>query len=586
MTQTALAGAAAPGTESAAPAKPVRTARPRPAAKPHGQWNVDGKAPLNPVEAWKQEDDGLSVRHRIETIYSKQGFGSISDDDLHGRFRWWGLYTQRKQGIDGGKTASLEPHELEDSYLMMRVRTDGGKLTTGQLRVIGQISVDFARNTADLTNRQNIQFHWIEVEDVPEIWRRLEAVGLQTTEACGDVPRGMLGSPVAGIAKAEILDPTDFLQEIRDRFIGSPQFSNLPRKYKTSITGYPDHDTIHEINDISFVGVRHPELGPGYDLWVGGGLSTAPRLAQRVGVFVPPEDGPAVWEGVTSIFRDYGYRRMRNKARLKFLVEDWGAEKFRQVLEDEYLGRKLPDGIAPPRATVNGDHVGVHEQKDGRFFIGAAPYVGRFSGTQMLALADLLEAHGSHRLRTTPLQKIISLDISQDKVEAVVAGLEKVGLSARPSVFRRNTMACTGIEFCKLAIVNTKDTAIDVIGELEVRLADLVDAGVLGDPITLYLNGCPNSCARIQTADIGLKGIVVPTDDGGTTGGFQVHLGGGLSSHNREEAGLGRTVRGLKVAIADLADYVERVIRSYAANKLPDETFAEFAHRVDEELLK
>ena len=594
MTQTALAGATAPGTDNgtatttagAAAAHASRPVRVRPATKPHGQWVVDGKAPLNPVEAWKQEDDGLSVRHRIETIYSQQGFDSIADDDLHGRFRWWGLYTQRKQGIDGGKTASLEPHELEDSYLMMRVRTDGGKLTTEQLRVIGQISVDFARNTADLTNRQNIQFHWIEVENVPEIWRRLEAVGLQTTEACGDVPRGMLGSPVAGIAKAEIIDPTDFLQELRDRFIGNPQFSNLPRKYKTSITGYPDHDTIHEINDISFVGVRHPELGPGYDLWVGGGLSTAPRLAQRVGVFVPPEDGPAVWEGVTSIFRDYGYRRMRNKARLKFLVEDWGAEKFRQVLEDEYLGRKLPDGVAPPKATVNGDHVGVHEQKDGKFFIGAAPFVGRFSGTQMLALADLLESHGSHRLRTTPLQKIIALDISQDRVEAVVAGLDELGLSARPSVFRRNTMACTGIEFCKLAIVNTKDTAIDVIGELEVRLADLVDAGVLGDPITLYLNGCPNSCARIQTADIGLKGIVVPTDDGGTTGGFQVHLGGGLSSHNREEAGLGRTVRGLKVAIDDLADYVERVIRSYAANKLAEETFAEFAHRVDEELLK
>jgi sulfite reductase (ferredoxin) len=204
----------------------------------------------------------------------------------------------------------------------------------------------------------------------------------------------------------------------------------------------------------------------------------------------------------------------------------------------------------------------------------------------MLALADLLEAHGSHRLRTTPLQKIIALDIPKEDVEMVVAGLEEVGLSARPSVFRRNTMACTGIEFCKLAIVNTKDTAVDVIGELEVRLADLVDAGMLGDPITLYLNGCPNSCARIQTADIGLKGIVVPTDDGGTTGGFQVHLGGGLSSHNREEAGLGRTVRGLKVAIADLADYVERVIRSYASNKLADETFAEFAHRADEELLK
>lgn len=577
MTQTALAGASA--------AADAPATRRRPATKPHGQWKVDGKAPMNPVEVWKQDDDGLSVRHRIETIYSKQGFDSITDDDLHGRFRWWGLYTQRKQGIDGGKTASLEPHELEDKFLMLRVRIDGGRLTTEQLRVIGQLSRDFARGTADLTNRQNIQLHWVEVENVPEIWRRLEAVGLSTTEACGDVPRVILGSPVAGIAKEELLDPTDFIQEINRRFIGNPEFSNLPRKYKTSITGHPNQDTVHEINDVSFVGVLHPELGPGYDLWVGGGLSTAPRLAQRAGVFVPPEDGPAVWEAVTSVFRDYGYRRMRNKARMKFLIADWGVEKFRQILEEEYLGRKLPDGIVPPQAKDLGDHVGVHEQKDGKFFIGSSPLVGRLSGDTLVALADLLEAQGSYRLRTTPHQKILALDIDTANVETVIAELGALGLSARPSIFRRNTMACTGIEFCKLAIVNTKDTAIHVIEELEERMKDLVDAGVLGAPITLNINGCPNSCARIQTADIGLKGIVVPTDDGGTTGGFQVHLGGGLASRDREEAGLGRTVRGLKVAVDELSDYVERVIRSYASHRLADETFAEFAHRVDGELL-
>ncbi len=589
MTQTALAGATAPGIDTAsaqAPAKPARTARPRPAAKPHGQWKVDGRDPLNPVEAWKQEDDGLSVRHRIETIYAHEGFDSITDDDLHGRFRWWGLYTQRKQGIDGGKTASLEPHELEDRFLMLRVRIDGGRLTTGQLRTIGQISRDFARGTADLTNRQNIQLHWVEVESVPEIWRRLEAVGLSTTEACGDVPRVILGSPVAGIAKEEILDPTDFIQELNRRFIGNPEFSNLPRKYKTSITGHPNQDTVHEINDVSFVGVRHPELGPGYDLWVGGGLSTAPRLAQRAGVFVSPEDGPAVWEGVTGIFRDYGYRRMRNKARMKFLIDDWGVEKFRQILEEEYLGRKLPDGVVPPQAKELGDHVGVHEQKDGKFFIGSAPVVGRLSGDTLVELADLLERHGSHRLRTTPHQKILALDIDGTDVETVIAELDAIGLSARPSLFRRNTMACTGIEFCKLAIVNTKGTAAHVIGELETRLADLTDSGRLVDPIALYINGCPNSCARIQTADIGLKGIVVPADDGGTTGGFQVHLGGGLASRDREEAGLGRTIRGLKVAVDDLSDYVERLIRSYVAHRLDGETFAQFAHRADEELLK
>ncbi|HKU36184.1 MAG TPA: nitrite/sulfite reductase, partial [Paenarthrobacter sp.] len=280
MTDTAVAGASADTEVS------KRPARTRPAAKPHGQWKVDGTTPLNANETWKQEDNGLNVRERIESVYSKEGFDSIDGTDLHGRFRWWGLYTQRKPGIDGGKTATLEPHELEDKYFMLRVRIDGGALTTEQLRVIGQISVDFARGSADLTDRQNIQLHWIRVEDVPEIWRRLESVDLSTTEACGDVPRVILGSPVAGIAKDEIIDPTPLIHELAERFIGDPELANLPRKYKTAITGHPSQDVVHEINDFALVGVVHPELGAGYDLWVGGGLSTNPRLAERLGVFV------------------------------------------------------------------------------------------------------------------------------------------------------------------------------------------------------------------------------------------------------------------------------------------------------------
>ncbi|MCZ2402290.1 nitrite/sulfite reductase [Paenarthrobacter sp. Z7-10] len=594
MTKTALAGATSESIRnhvtdaSEADRNPdhipsrnaVRASRP--AAKPHGQWKVDGTAPLNANEVWKQEDGGLSCRTRIETIYAEQGFDSISSDDLHGRFRWWGLYTQRRQGIDGGKTATLEPHDLEDRYFMLRIRIDGGALRTEQLRVIGGISTDFARGSADLTDRQNIQLHWIEIENVPEIWRRLESVGLSTTEACGDVPRVILGSPVAGIAKDEILDPTDLIRELSDRFIGDPDFANLPRKYKTAITGHPSQDVVHEINDVSLVGVVHPELGAGYDLWVGGALSTNPMLAQRLGAFVAPEVAADVWVGVTSIFRDYGYRRMRNKARLKFLLADWGPGKFRQVLEDEYLGHRLPDGPAAPKPSTPGDHVGIHEQKDGRFFIGATPTVGRLSGSTLTALADILEAHGSYRLRTTPHQKIVVLDVQADRVEPLVAALDELGLSARPSLFRRSTIACTGIEFCKLAIVNTKDTAAAAITELERRLADLVDSGQLTQPIALNINGCPNSCARIQTADIGLKGMMLPTPDGDPTPGFQVHLGGGLASVDRGEAGLGRTVRGLKVRVEELPGYVERVVRSYIAGRADGETFAEWALAADE----
>lgn len=563
--------------------RPARTPR-RPSAKPHGQWKVDGTAPLNHNEEFKQQDDGLNVRERIEQVYAHEGFDSIPSDDLHGRFRWWGLYTQRRQGIDGGKTATLEPHELEDRYFMLRVRIDGGDLTTEQLRVIGGISTDFGRDTADITDRQNVQLHWIRVEDVPEIWRRLESVGLCTTEACGDVPRVILGSPVAGIAADEIIDPTPVIREIADRWIGDLEISNLPRKFKTAITGHPSQDVVHEINDVSLIGVVHPELGPGYDLWVGGGLSTKARLADRIGAFVSAERAPEVWHAVVSIFRDYGYRRLRNKARMKYLLEDWGPERFRTVLEEEYLGYALPDGPAPAPPTRPGDHVGVHEQKDGRFYIGAAPVVGRSSGTTLTALADLLEAHGSTRLRTTPHQKIVVLDVERDRVDAVVAGLKELGLDPEPSVFRRSTIACTGLEFCKLAIVDTKDTATAAIAQLEERLADLADR--LPERLSLHVNGCPNSCARIQTADIGLKGQLLPDDDGGQTPGFQVHLGGGLASVDRAEAGLGRSVRGLKVRADGLVDYVERVVRRYDEQREPGETFARWAHRVDEEALR
>ncbi|MFD4958128.1 nitrite/sulfite reductase [Microbacterium sp. NPDC058389] len=571
-------------TEPHAADRPRAAVRPpRPSSKPNGQWKIDGKAPLNGNEEWKQVDDGLSVRERIENVYSVGGFQSIDPTDLHGRFRVWGLYTQRKPGIDGGRTATLTPEELEDEYLMMRVRIDGGQLTTEQLRVIAGISTDFARGTADLTDRQNVQLHWVRVEDVPEIWRRLEAVGLGTTEACGDVPRVVLGSPVAGIAADELIDPTAQIDAITSRFIGDASLANLPRKFKSAITGHPSQDVVHEINDVAFVAVEHPELGIGYDLWVGGGLSTTPRLAERLGVFVSPERVAEAWHGVAQIFRDYGYRRLRNKARLKFLLAEWGTEKFRQVLQDEYLGYELPDGPAAPKPLAQGDHVGVHEQKDGRFYIGATPIVGRVSGPTLAKLADLLEAHGSTRLRTTPHQKLVFLDIPKESVEPFIAGLDELGLSARPSLIRRGTIACTGIEFCKLAIVETKAYATAAVLDLEKRLEQFE----LPHPISLHVNGCPNSCARIQTADIGLKGQLV-TIDGEQVPGYQVHLGGGLVNADRDEAGLGRTVRGLKVAADGIADYTERVVKRFLAERdaASDETFAQWAHRAEEEALQ
>ncbi|MEU7488386.1 nitrite/sulfite reductase [Streptomyces sp. NPDC042319] len=562
---------------AATPERPATTRRKAGRHRGEGQWAVGHHTPLNGNEQFKKDDDGLNVRTRIETIYSKRGFDAIDPNDLRGRMRWWGLYTQRKPGIDGGKTAVLEPEELEDKYFMMRVRVDGGRLTVAQLRAIGEVSEQYARGTADITDRQNIQLHWVRIEDVPAIWDKLESVGLSTTEACGDCPRVIIGSPVAGIAADEIIDGTPAVDEIHERYIGSKEFSNLPRKFKTAVSGSPVQDVVHEINDVAFVGVNHPEHGPGFDLWVGGGLSTNPKLAQRLGTWVPLDEVADVWAGVVGIFRDYGYRRLRNRARLKFLVADWGVEKFRQVLEDEYLQRKLVDGPAPEEPSSKWrDHIGVREQQDGRFYVGFAPRVGRVDGKTLTKIAELAAEHGSDRLNTTVEQKMIILDVAGDRVDSLVAGLEALDFQVKPSPFRRGTMACTGIEFCKLAIVETKGRGAALIDELERRMPEFQE------PLTINLNGCPNACARIQTADIGLKGQLVLDDEGNQVEGYQVHLGGALAL----EAGFGRKVRGLKVTADELPDYVERVLRNFEAERTEGERFAQWAARAEEGALK
>jgi sulfite reductase (ferredoxin) len=571
-------------TATDTPANP-RTTQARPAAprrkRGDGQWALGYREPLNKNEESKKNDDGLNVRQRIIDIYAKNGFDSIDPADLRGRLRWYGLYTQRRQGIDGGKTAVLEPEELDDRSFMLRVRIDGGQLSAEQLRVISDISAKYARGTADVTDRQNIQLHWIEIESVPAIWEALESVGLSTTEACGDTPRVIMGCPLAGLEGDELIDASPEIAAVNERYIGDPEFSNLPRKFKTSISGCAAQCTHHEINDVAFAAVRHPETGEvGYDLWVGGGLSTNPMLAKRLGAFVRPGQVPEVWAAVAGVFRDYGYRRLRHRARIKFLIADWGAEKFREVMEKEYLGYSLPDGPAP--VNVDGalrDHVGVRQQSDGLFYVGFAPRVGRLDGDLLAAIGTLASRYGSGRVRTTSEQKLVIIDVPGGCVHELVAELDALDLPVKPSVFRRHTMACTGIEFCKLAIVETKGRAMQLIDELERRLPGFEA------PVTINVNGCPNSCARIQVADIGLKGSLVTDADGKQVEGFQIHLGGTLTGGDATGSGFGRKVRGLKTTAEELPDYVERVLRRYDAAREVGESFAVWTMRAtDEEL--
>jgi sulfite reductase (ferredoxin) len=536
------------------------------------QWALGYLEPQNPAEVFKKEDDGLNVRARIENVYSKKGFASIWPSDLRGRFRWHGLYTQRPE---------------TDGYFMLRIRIPGGVLTAEQTDVIGQVSERFGRDVADITDRQNVQLHWIRVEDMPEIWEMVEGVGLSTTEACGDTPRNFLGCPLAGIDANEIIDATPLILATHKRLVGNPEFSNLPRKYKVSISGCVTGCAQHDINDLSLIGARNAAGEAGFDLWVGGGLGTNPHFAQRLGTFIPPEQVEDVVVGVTTVFREWGYRRARNRARLKFLMRDWGPEKFREMLE-ETMGFKLADLADAPPQSGDRDHLGVHEQKDGTHYVGFSPKAGRISGHQIRAIARLSNKYGQSRLRTTTMQKVVILDVPKANVDPLIEELDALGLPVKATAWRRNTMACTGIEFCKLAIVETKGRAVELYRYLEERLPNFEE------DVRINVNGCPNSCARYQTADIGLMGVVVQqkhivTDDDGhqteerrKVEAFLVHLGGNLG----DDRAFGRKARGVKVLANELGPYVEALIRRYRQQRTEGETFARFIARLSDAELK
>ncbi|HWC13892.1 MAG TPA: nitrite/sulfite reductase [Actinomycetota bacterium] len=533
------------------------------------QWALGYLEPQNAAEVAKKEDGGLNVRARIESTYASKGFASIWPSDLRNRFRWHGLYTQRPE---------------TDGYFMLRIRIPGGRLTAEQTATIGSISRRYGRDVADVTDRQNVQLHWIRIEDVPQIWSELEAVGLSTTEACGDTPRNLLGCPLAGIDATEIVDASAVLDEANAALIGNPDFANLPRKFKISISGCAHNCAQAEINDIGLVGAEHPDGTPGFDVWVGGGLSTNPMFAKRLNAFARPDQVVDVVVGITTVFREWGYRRARNRARMKFLVQDWGPTKFRHVLEDT-MGFALID-LDPP--SMNGsshrEHVGVGEQKDGSNYVGFAPKAGRIAGHQLEAVARLAERFGNGRVRTTTQQKMVVLDVPPERTAELVDELAALDLPVETSTWRRGTMACTGIEFCKLAIVETKGRAVELYRYLEERLPGI------SEDIRINVNGCPNSCARFQTADIGLMGCVVtekihvPDHDGNQVEqrrkveAFLVHLGG----HLGEGRALGRKVKGVKVLASELGPYVETLVRRYRKLRAADDTFATFIARLDE----
>ncbi|MGZ4480643.1 MAG: nitrite/sulfite reductase [Gaiellales bacterium] len=526
---------------------------------------------LPAIEHIKARKDGLDVLADVYR-YAELGFDAIDPDDL-ALFRWYGIYTQRAaESVAAGDPG---PSEATDGLFMLRIKFPNGVVTAEQLRIIGRLAERYGRGMGDITTRQNIQLHNLTIEDLPVVLDELNAAGLSFTQACGDVWRNVVGCPLAGVDGHELLDSRPLVQELERTFVGSKEFSNLPRKFKVSVSGCLHRCAQHEINDIGLVAVEKDGV-VGYDVWVGGGLGASARMGRRLEVFALPEEAAEICRAITIVFRDEGNRTKRTRARIKFLVDEWGVEWLRAEVE-RLVGRELPTSVEPAGPLdPHRDHHGIHPQvQPGLYYVGGTTLRGRFTSQQMIGVADLADRYGSGALRCTNRQNIIVLDVPDDRVELVAAELGDLGLPTEASGFRRGVVSCTGMEFCKLAIVETKQRAAELIEHLERRVGDLAGA------IRINLNGCPNACAQYQIADIGLQGGIARMPDGSRVQGFIVHIGGRLG----EGAAFGRRVASKAMPADDARYAVERVVRAYAAERRSDQSFGEWADQQGDQRL-
>ena len=523
------------------------------------------QAKLPPIEHIKDRKNGLDVLADIYR-YAELGFDAIEPDDL-ALFRWYGVYTQRAE--ESASSIDPGPSEDTDGYFMLRVKFPGGSVSSEQLRTIGRLSERYGRSMGDITTRQNIQLHWLAIEDMPVVLDELNAAGLSFTQACGDVWRNIVGCPLAGVDGHELLDSRPLIEELEERFVGDRRFSNLPRKFKVSVSGCIHGCAQHEINDVALVAVeKDGEIG--YDVWVGGGLGASARMGRRLDVFVAPDEAAEVCEAITEIYRDEGNRTKRTRARIKFLVDEWGVERLRAEVEAK-LGHPLKTSVAPPPPIdPHRDHLGIHPQSQaGLYYIGATTLRGRFTADQMIGVADVADRFGSGAIRCTNRQNLIVLDVPDALVDEAAASLADLGLPTEASTFRRGVISCTGMQFCKLAIVETKDRAAELIDHLERRVGDLAGS------LRINLNGCPNACAQYQIADIGLQGGIARLEDGSRVQGFILHIGG----HLGEDSGFGRRVSSKAMPADEMKYAVERIVRAYAAERAVDDVFADWSQQ-------
>jgi sulfite reductase (ferredoxin) len=522
------------------------------------------KRELNPWEAY-------------ETIvrFSREGHASIPPE-WGTYFRWWGIYSQ---GDGVGAIGGTGGEGRATTYFMLRVRVPNGILSAPQLRLLADLSERHARGVADLTVRQNLQLHWITIEDLPVVIQALWRAGLTSLGACGDVTRNVTGCPLAGVDAEEIVDASPLVLEATRLLNGNPDFYNLPRKYKVTITGCRAWCSYPEINDVGLTALRHPASGEtGFSLRVGGGLSTDPLLGPRLDAFVRWHQAVPVVRAVTEVFRDSAVlREHREKARLKFLFlqQGWTPARFLDAVQ-EHLGYALdraPREI--PREDVYRDHVGVHPQREPELcYAGVVVPRGRATPTQLRALADVAEAHGSGELRTTPMQNAIVVNVRRERVPSLARALERAGLPLEASPFRRGAIACTGSEFCKLALTETKDFARRLVEDLEGRLPGFEEH------LKLHVTGCPNSCGQHWIADIGLEGKKQKID-GALVDAYYFCVGGALGARHATARPIG-----LRVPACEVAAAIERLLRAYLAERHVDEPFRAFAARHDDATLR
>jgi sulfite reductase (ferredoxin) len=506
--------------------------------------------------------------------FARQGRSSVVPEWASFYFKWWGVYTQGDGvGVTGGKGGE----GLATEYFMMRIGIPNGILSASQLRAIGGLTRKYARNLADITVRQNIQLHWLTIESLPEVVDALDAIGLSPKGACGDVNRNVTGCPLAGIAADEIIDASPIAIEIAHLLTANPDFFNLPRKFKISATGCPSWCTYPEINDIGLTPVKRDDGVVGFSLRVGGGLSNEPHLAVRLNAFILPDQAVRVARAVAEIFRDQqGLRESRDRARLKYLFmkEGWTADSFLAELQSRLDFKLLPGVPEQVPNDVFRDHAGIHPQRQpGLSYVGASVLRGRLTGEQLEAAADLAERFGSGALRATVSQNLLFIDIPNHKTAELARELNQVGLHVDGSSFWRGAVACTGTEFCKLAITETKGFMRWLVEELEERVPEF------DQQLRLHVTGCPNSCGQHWIADIGIEGKKIK-HDGKLTDAYYFCLGGSVGQH----AAIARPV-GYRCPAPLVPDAIERLLRGYLGSREPEENLrAWFLRHTNDEL--